>query len=397
VKIGIWIPLEIKPQIGGAFSYLEKLIQGIDLNDFDETIEIYFISSSFSVYSFNKKVINLAPFSNFELLKKIASRSGISHLILRFYFKFFQFIIEKKLINQGISIIYYLKQGECILKNYPFIATNWDLGHLSTYTFPETIKSGEFERRNQFYSKVLPRALQVFVESESGKKELLNYTNIGEHKIKVLPLFAGIVTDINISHTETVQRINKLGLNFGKYFFYPAQYWAHKNHICIIKAVKKMINDNPEIKVVFCGSDKGNIDFLKNSVKEYNLIENIIFFSFLPIEDVRALYEGCISVIFASFIGPTNMPIIEALDLGIPLICSNILGHKEILGDSALYFNPLCFETLTNAMEKMLKDRQEYIEKMIIRKKNSPFSIDNSLKCMNEALSELVIVRGTWN
>jgi glycosyltransferase involved in cell wall biosynthesis len=158
-----------------------------------------------------------------------------------------------------------------------------------------------------------------------------------------------------------------------------------------------MINDNPEIKVVFCGSDKGNIDFLKNSVKEYNLIENIIFFSFLPIEDVRALYEGCISVIFASFIGPTNMPIIEALDLGIPLICSNILGHKEILGDSALYFNPLCFETLTNAMEKMLKDRQEYIEKMIIRKKNSPFSIDNSLKCMNEALSELVIVRGTWN
>jgi glycosyltransferase involved in cell wall biosynthesis len=106
---------------------------------------------------------------------------------------------------------------------------------------------------------------------------------------------------------------------------------------------------------------------------------------------------GCISVIFASFIGPTNMPIIEALDLGIPLICSNILGHKEILGDSALYFNPLCFETLTNAMEKMLKDRQEYIEKMIIRKKNSPFSIDNSLKCMNEALSELVIVRGTWN
>ncbi len=44
-------------------------------------------------------------------------------------------------------------------------------------------------------------------------------------------------------------------------------------------------------------------------------------------------------MIFASLMGPNNMPPIEATVLSCPIIITDIEGHKEQLGDSAMYFN----------------------------------------------------------
>ena len=58
-----------------------------------------------------------------------------------------------------------------------------------------------------------------------------------------------------------------------KYLFYPAQYWAHKNHIYILKALKILKSEEiADVGAIFTGSDKGNLSFLKEYAFKNDLI-----------------------------------------------------------------------------------------------------------------------------
>ena len=81
----------------------------------------------------------------------------------------------KQLEEHKISVIYYLTQNTKHINNFPFIATNWDIGHLSMYAFPEIVGMEDFDVRQKWYDSQIREALSIFVDSNSGKKELLNY------------------------------------------------------------------------------------------------------------------------------------------------------------------------------------------------------------------------------
>lgn len=96
--------------------------------------------------------------------------------------------------------------------DFPFVATNWDIGHCSTYAFPELVYNNNFYFRNKFYTEVLPKALLVLCESETGKQELLDYTTVGKHKIRIVPMFAGNVSTLKISESTSYLTLCNLGI-----------------------------------------------------------------------------------------------------------------------------------------------------------------------------------------
>lgn len=396
MKVGIWLPYNFVPEHGGSYTYINKLVNNIDLYEFDKSINLCFISTSATNFDFKRDFFTVDPLSKCGSLRNILSKLRISDIFYRFYYRLFKKRVIKRLVSHKIDLVYYLKQGECVLQNFPFIATNWDIGHCSTFTFPEISDKHEFQRRSKYFRDILPRALNVICESDSGKVELLRYTNLGAHKIDVMPLFAGGVCDIKISKEEIDERIKKLGLESKRFFFYPAQFWSHKNHIAIINALREIRCNFPDIVVAFCGSDKGNLDYIKSKINEFELSKNIYHFGFLPMTDVRALYERCISLVFTTFMGPTNMPVIEALELGIPVICSDIAGHREILGDSGMYFDLYNPQSLIDSMILMLSESCIYKKRIEIQSRNNKFRVENSLYCLNEILLKQKHVRETW-
>ena len=65
-----------------------------------------------------------------------------------------------------------------------------------------------------------------------------------------------------------------------KFFFYPAQYWPHKNHIYLVDGLEVALKELKfEISAVFCGSDKGNLNFVQNHlILNYHLNYLLPFF-----------------------------------------------------------------------------------------------------------------------
>lgn len=399
MKVGIWLDAEYTPEEGGGYSYYDKLVKAIDAYPFDSSVEVCFVTESHSaVLHLQRSLCRLTHIPNISIWKRIKKRFSrvCQNELIRENALNKQIRYRQILKDNGIDVIYYLRQSECHISNYPFIATNWDIGHSSTYAFPEVAMDGQFESRNHFYTNILPKALFVFAESEAGKQELLQYTRISEDKIKVVPIFAGNCVEDTISEIEQQNVLEQYSLIQYKYFFYPAQFWAHKNHYGLLCAFAKFHQNHPEYKLVLTGSDKGNLLYIKSLVEKLDLIDSVVFPGFVPTSVINTFYKQSTSLVMASFFGPTNMPPIEAMQLGCPVVCSDISGHREILGDAALYFDPADTQSIVDAMEQISKERESYVKLLKEQNIKSKFIVDSALQSINSALVQLVPIRSTW-
>src|SRR5205814_9497650 len=103
-----------------------------------------------------------------------------------------------------------------------------------------------------FYSQVLKLATFVVVGTEAGKNEVQRFYDVPDDKIRILPQpTPSFALD---ECAATPNELAKYNLPHN-YVFYPAQFWSHKNHAAIVKAVAHLNKiDNLRLPVVFTGS-----------------------------------------------------------------------------------------------------------------------------------------------
>lgn len=402
LKVGIPIDFDYNPLSGGSYSYVQQLIRAIDIYKFNNKIEIVFLNFENKNISTLKPLISFHPFAKYtfkdlirkgsiqllkklpsKILKKTLTQLEAKHAIIR------NKNIVSRLNDNNIHILFYPNpDGNSF--DFPFITIHWDIGHLSTYMFPEFLE--DVEIRTNYYKNILPKALMVITETQTGKNELLNYTNINEERIDVMPIFPGEVINENLSLQEQKETLKILNLNSKKYFLYPAQFWAHKNHITLIDAFEIIHLKHPDLELVFTGSDKGNLSYIKIYISKKKLNKNIKILGFVSNAELFCLYKNTISLVMPTFLGPSNMPPLEAAFLGCPIIISDLQGHRELLGEYASYFSPLDSRELAGQMLNYLNIQ----DKEGIFQNADKFNIGQSLLQLEKTLNKTALIRKNW-
>jgi len=79
--------------------------------------------------------------------------------------------------------------------------------------------------------------------------------------------------------------------------------------------------------------------------------DHIHFLGYVDDEMVPELYRASMGLVMASYFGPTNIPPLEALLLGVPVTASK--QHTEQLGDAAVLFDPDDADELASAIESL--------------------------------------------
>lgn len=392
MKVGFFIKDGLVVTEGGGFSYIEKFVKALDEYSFQGNFDFVFISSGHQIIEGTKhpyEYVGIIP----RYLKKIPFIGHVlSELDKRiFYPQLGQIILRRK----GIDLTLYTSQAPYPCLRSPFIVMNWDIGHLSTYPFPEILRT--IGGRQKFYNYRMERAILVLAESESGKKELLRFTRIGEHKIRIVPIFGGGLVRLKLDEKKSSDILNGFNLKEQNYFLYPAQYWAHKNHIGLLEGFARFVQRHPQTKLVLCGTDKGNKQYVHDTIKRLGLEESVILLGYVTDEELSVFYRNTIALVMASYFGPTNMPPIEAMDFGIPVVCSDIEGHREILGEAGVYFNPQDYDGIADGLNQVVEERSHFVELIKKRKQNSIFDIEHALQYLDKHLNEAIRIRTTWN
>ena len=139
-------------------------------------------------------------------------------------------------------------------------------------------------------------------------------------------------------------------------FFYPAQFWEHKNHIKLILACKKLLDSGiSNWSLTLTGSKKNNYYNIVRMISEYQLEEFIIIKDYVSNEIMLDYYTNFSCLIFVSNLGPTNIPPIESLTMACPMIISDVYAMKSQIKDSALYIDPESEESIFLMMKKFIK------------------------------------------
>ncbi|MDR3176921.1 MAG: glycosyltransferase family 4 protein [Desulfovibrio sp.] len=226
-----------------------------------------------------------------------------------------------------------------------------DLMHKYEKSFPEVGTPEEQRARDIQFNAILKTGDIVLVDSEVGAKHVLEcYPHADKSKIRVLPYtaFEDIVKCIP----------QKPAGNFPeKFFFYPAQFWKHKNHAGLARAIARLRKDIPDIHVVAAGNTKQNgfDDFMK-IVNACGLEDAFSLPGYVATEELAWFYKHARALVMPTFFGPTNIPPLEAMALGCPVAVSGIYGMPERYGDAALYFNPADIGELAGIIRRIWTD-----------------------------------------
>ena len=93
-----------------------------------------------------------------------------------------------------------------------------------------------------------------------------------------------------------------------------------------------------------------------------DLSEKILRIGYVDDEDLSALYSGAEVFLFPSLYEGFGMPVLEAMQCGLPVICSNCTSIPEVIGDCGIQINPPNDEVMVSAMEKMSFDKTFHSE-----------------------------------
>jgi len=252
----------------------------------------------------------------------------------------------------------------------PFIFTVLDIEHLRQPWFPEVADLGEWARRNRHYSHFIPRATRVIVPNEAGRDQIMSHFRIEAERVLCIghptPPFAREAAQ----HAPLLRaRVDAFGVG-DRFLFYPAQFWAHKNHATLVEAVAALACDGGQpYELVLIGSDKGQLDHVRGLAESAGISRLVHFLGFVETEDVVALYQHAHALTYLTFFGPENLPPLEAFALGCPVVASDIPGVREQLGEAALVVPPTNAVRVAQAV-RQLEDgalRAELVEKGRLR------------------------------
>lgn len=241
---------------------------------------------------------------------------------------------ESELLKNNIDLVYFLSPSNKakLLQNINFVFTVWDLCHREMLEFPEVSFNGEFVNREGLYQTILKKSVAIITDSNHGKRNIIKYYNIDNNRI--YPVSFKPSNSVMLENLVDIK--NKYHIDC-PYIYYPAQFWAHKNHIYIIDALRELKNDGIIVKAIFSGSDKGNLKMVLDYAHKKGVGHLIQYIGFVPNEDVYSLYKNAVALVMPSYFGPTNIPPLEAFFVGIPVIYSDFDFFREQTKDAVLY------------------------------------------------------------
>ena len=257
--------------------------------------------------------------------------------------------LERSLQANDIEFVWFASHymEDC---GQPFMCTIWDLAHLDTPWFPEVAADGEWERRDHYFRRMLPRASRLIVCNQAGEDTLRRTFHVPADRLVQLPMpTPSFATEAPQADPAAALRAHNVTAPF---LFYPAQFWAHKNHYNALRALTAL-NERRSVpfQLVLVGSDKGQLDHVRATATALGVADRVRNLGFVEIEELVALYRGAHALLYLSFFGPENLPPLEALALGCPVVCADVPGMREQLGEGASYAVPTDIDAIVAAVE----------------------------------------------
>lgn len=143
-------------------------------------------------------------------------------------------------------------------------------------------------------------------------------------------------------------------------YAYAAEFSKRKNQQFLIRAFAEVCRENPRMKLLLAGSG-ALLNHCKELVHQLQADHRIHFLGY--VKDMRQLYAACDVCVSTSLCEGLPFNIMEAMVCGLPVIASDIKGHRELVEDKKMLFRLEDSAVLERQLLTVMKHREHFAEK----------------------------------
>ena len=364
IKVGFIINFNSKKWLGG-FNLIINLIKSLRILKKKQIEPILIIDENVplnELKSLNIKIIKTNYFSKEKTYQRIFNKIlihlfGKSYLYDRF-FKILKIdILSHTLLSLG---------KKSSIKSFPWIPD------FQYYHYPEN-----FSLKNRIMKKLNivflgKHSNKIILSSKSARNDLKKISYNAYKNSVSNPFSFDLLKKNQIINSSKIKKKYKLKNNF---FYLPNQYFVHKNHMVVLKALKKLLNNkkNKDITIVSTGfnNDHRNPNYFKEImlyIKKNKLNNNFVYLGVVPYKDMMSLIFNSVALINPSKFEGWSSSVEQAKSMGKKILLSDISVHKEQNPKRAEFFSQNNYDELAYKIKKIWFGYNYKYEKILINR-----------------------------
>lgn len=241
--------------------------------------------------------------------------------------------------------------------------------------------------RSSFYKKNIAaffkKASLIITFSQFSKNEICKAYKVATEKVEII--FTG--ADYFFLPDNEKENIKELYTGGKEYFLFTGEINAANNLVHLLKALsffKKRQKSNMQL-IIATTTISSNNSFLK-SLNNYKYRNDVKLMLDVQEEELVKIRATAYAFVYAIEQTGFYVPVLQAMQSGVPVIVSNTPIMNEICGDAALFTDPAIFENIADKMMLVFKNENHRNELIIKGKKQSaqyPLALTNQLLWQN--------------
>ena len=246
-----------------------------------------------------------------------------------------------------------------LYSNIKSIVTFHDLKYIKYPYFLNKFSTVKLKYLKYTMIKGAEKANKIIAVSQNTKKDIIHLLGIEKDKITViyeasnLGMYSRKNDDITNSEILEKYSIQK------PYFLYVGEKRPHKNLEGLIKAfaIFKEKYDSRNTSLVLTGKKYSTYHKYITSAESLGVKDSLIFTGFIPEKYLITIYSEAETLLLISFYEGFGIPILEAMECGIPVITSNISSMPEVAGEAALLVDPNNIQEIAEKMNNIISSK----------------------------------------
>ena len=183
---------------------------------------------------------------------------------------------------------------------------------------------------------------KIITISDASKKDIIKYCNVDVSKITIIHNACNAVD----YHEEKHEKNNP-------YICAITSGLPHKNAKGLLEGYVEYYHLSTQpMDLVVIGIENSALCEIPDEIKEHIFCHKFIMRN----EDVYRIISNSSIFLFLSLVEGFGLPPIEAMQLNVPVICSNTSSLPEVVGDAAILVDPKQPEEIANAIFKLQYD-----------------------------------------
>jgi glycosyltransferase involved in cell wall biosynthesis len=159
-----------------------------------------------------------------------------------------------------------------------------------------------------------------------------------------------------VTDAEILARVRSAYGLPGEFILFLGSLEPRKNLVRLISAYARLPHAlRREVHLVIAGGAGWLNENVKRAAIEHGVTDWVHFVGYIPDEDLSALYSLATVFAYPSLAEGFGLPILDAMQCGVPVLTSNVSSLPEVTGDAAVLVSPTNVDEIVDGLTRLLE------------------------------------------